>query len=101
MAVGSSEGMPSGWAVTWLGTDTANARWDTRRRPCVAAAVIAYGERVLWLVWETVRPRALTTGTPVVLPVARTWCAAVVLPPRSLALALTADPRGPPAMSAA
>lgn len=100
MAAGASEGMPSGWAVTWLGTDLRMLAGHAAAT-VVAAAVIAYGERVLWLAWEAVRPRALTIGTPVVRPVARTWCAAVVLPPRSLALALTADPRGPPVMSAA
>ncbi|HOF63954.1 MAG TPA: hypothetical protein PLL54_06590 [Dermatophilaceae bacterium] len=100
MALDPAEGMPSGWLTTWLGADLRMLAGHAVAT-VLAAAVIAHGERVLWLAWEAVRPRVTLWRTPVVLPRVRHWCAAVLLPPRTAALALTADPRGPPAMSAA
>ncbi len=100
MALDPTEGMPSGWLTPWLGADLRMLAGHAVAI-VLAAAVIAHGERVLWLVWESLRPRAIAGRAPVVLPLVRHWCAAVVLPPHTATLALTADPRGPPAMTAA
>ena len=102
-AVMTAAGMPGGSAAMAADTGALDLRMLTGHAVAtvVAAAVVGYGERILWLVWAAIRPRL------VAVPAAQWVCRQRRLVPRALraiptlVFVLTASPRGPPRMTTA
>lgn len=102
-AMAAAEGMPGGSGAVAVDPNALTLRMLAGHAAAtmLAAAVVGYGERILWLAWEAIRPRL------VALPAAHWVCRELRLAPRApeaprpLVLLLTASPRGPPRMATA